>query len=401
MDRRTYLAALGLATAGLAGCQTRTAPRSGNGSTAGTGSGQEGTGGAAAGTVTGQPPDSAAFGDVDLPIPRSELVRGAPRDAIPAITDPVFAADWSDIYERSEQYNPILPEGMELRDEDIVVGVTRGGEARAYPLKILNWHEIVNDELDGPLLVTYCPLCGSGVTAERRVAGEVTEFGVSGFLFNSDLVMYDDLTGSLWSQIMATAINGERTGDTLSLLPSSFTTWGDWQSQYPETTVLLPPPISDTVRGRVVRGYTFDPYEGYDRSDRVGVGANDSVDDRMHPKTTVLGVTDDELARAYTLETVRQAGVVNDTVGDLPVAVTNRTDALFAYDRRVDGQTLTFERADDRHLRAGGSRWQIISGQAVDGPFEGTRLEQANDRSQMFWFAWADFHPETEIYDSG
>jgi hypothetical protein len=395
MDRRTYLAALGVGAASLAGCAAPTAP--GNGT-----SRQEGS----AGTGTDRAPGAgqqggAGVGDVDLPVPRSDLVRGAPRDAIPAITDPEFGPDWSGIYDRAESYDPILPEGMELRAEDPIIGVARNGEARAYPLKILNWHEVVNDEFGGPLLVTYCPLCGSGVTAERRVTGEVTEFGVSGYLFQSDLVMYDDLTGSLWSQIMATAINGERTGDTLRLLPSSFTNWGDWQSQYPETRVLLPPPISNTVRGRVVRGYTFDPYEGYDSSDQVGVGANESVDDRLHPKTRVIGISSGDTARAYPLEAVEQAGVVNDTVGDTPVVVASRNESLAAYDRRVDGQTLTFRRADDGHLRAGGSRWEIVGGRATDGPFAGQQLRQANGRSPMFWFAWADFNPETEIYEPG
>jgi len=392
MNRRQYLTALGVDAVGLAGCSSIESG-AGNGTAA-----SDGTAGDSGTTRSGGQPDAASMTDVELPIPRDDLNRGAPRDAIPAITDPVFAADWRDVGERAEAFEPTLSADLSLSADDVVIGVQRDGQARAYPLRILNWHEVVNDELGGPLLVTYCPLCGSGVTAERRVAGEVTQFGVSGLLYRSDLVMYDDATGSLWSQIMATAIRGERTGDTLTLLPSSFTTWADWQSQYPDTEVLLPPPISNTVTGRTSRTYSINPYDGYDETDRIGVGINEFDDDRLHPKATVVGIATDGEARAYPLDAVSGAGVVEGTVGGTPVVVTSRNESLFAYERTVDGETLSFEQADDAHLRAGGSRWEIVTGQAVDGPFEGQSLAQANDRSPMFWFAWADFHPDTSVY---
>jgi hypothetical protein len=144
-----------------------------------------------------------------------------------------------------------------------VLGVEHDDRARAHPLRVLNHHEVVNDEFAGPLAVTYCVLCGSGVVFERRVTGEPTTFGVSGRLWRSDLVMYDGLTDSLWSQLAATAIRGPRTGDRLTLVPSSLTTWGKWRSAHPETRVLLPPPHSGTVgrydragRRRSTRGAT-------------------------------------------------------------------------------------------------------------------------------------------------
>jgi hypothetical protein len=237
------------------------------------------------------------------------------------------------------------------------------------------------------------------VTARRVVDGEPTVFGVSGLLWNSALVMYDQATESLWSQILGAAIRGSRTGTQLELVPSSFTTWGAWRQEHPDTSVLLPPPESWTVAGDTSRNYDSSPYEGYESNARIGIGNNRSVDDRLHPKTTVIGVTADETSTAYPLETVEQAGAINDTVGDRPVVVGVGPDStLVAYDRRVDGSTLEFERADDRHLRAGGSRWRTLTGNAVSGPFEGSSLQQANDRSPMFWFAWADFNPETSIY---
>lgn len=323
--------------------------------------------------------------DGSLPVPESELRRGAAKDGIPAITDPVFAADWSAVDET-------------LGDDELVVGVEVGGNARAYPLAILNWHEVVNDRFPDPLLVTYCPLCGSGVVADRTVAGEVRTFGVSGLLWQSDLVLYDVESESLWSQLLATAIRGPLTGTELMLLPSTIATWGEWRREYPKTEVLLPPPQSDTVKGWQSRDYDRNPYVGYDRSERVGIGYNQDVDGRLHPKTMVVGVTSGAISRAYPLDTVEQVGVVDDTVGDLSVVVAaTSAGSLVAYDRRVDGRVLDFERDRDV-LVAGGSRWSLVTGRAVDGPHEGTRLTRANDRSPLFWFAWAEFYPDTEIY---
>jgi len=211
-------------------------------------------------------------------------------------------------------------------------------------------------------------------------------------------VMYDALTESLWSQVLGKAVKGPKTGTSMSLRPSTLTTWGDWRAAYPDTQVLLPPPESDTVKGAVSRNYNRDPYVGYDDSRRIGLGGG-SADGRLHPKTSVIGVATDAVARAYPLETVQErGGVVNDAVGDVPVVVAvTQGGSLVAYERTVDGTTLTFERDGDA-LVAGGSRWGLLSGQARDGPYEGTFLTAANDRSPMFWFAWADFYPGTEIF---
>jgi hypothetical protein len=376
MNRRRYLGAAGVLGAGvLAGCA---------GFTGGTG-GTDGGGGASPSSSPRSPsPTSGADG---LPVPQSELRRGAPKDAIPAITDPTFAGDWRDLQ-------------WSLADEDQVVGVARDGEARAYPLSLLNWHEVVNDTFDGPLLVTYCPLCGSAVTAVRTVNGEETIFGVSGLLYKNDLVMYDELTDSLWSQILATAIQGEQTGATLELVPSSLTTWGAWRAEHPDTVVLLPPPDSNTVSGRDVRrDYGRNPYAGYEDSRRIGIGGSSFDDDRLHPKAIVVGVAHDDVARAYPLEVVAAAGVVNDTVGGLPVVVTvGPDDTLVAWDRTVDGEPLEFTAERATTMTAGGSTWNRLRGQALDGPHEGTHLAPATNRSPMFFFAWLDFNPETDVY---
>ncbi|WP_049900361.1 DUF3179 domain-containing protein [Halococcus agarilyticus] len=393
MDRRRYLSGLAGGTAvWLAGCSGlagRSDSRGANGETgtsaatdASAATGEPGNATTAGGTAAGVPQSA---GDVELPVPRSELDRGASEDAIPAITDPAFGADWSEF-------------GVELDPNERVIGVERGGEARAYPLAVLNWHEIVNDEFDGPLLVTYCPLCGSGLTAERRVDGEETTFGVSGLLWNSDLVMYDRATDSLWSQILATAIRGPSTGETLSLVPSTLTAWSAWRETHPDTEVLLPPPASEAIGGARPRDYARDPYAGYDESRRIGIGGEE-FEGELHPKAEVIGVARDGTASAYPFDTVTSEGVINDRVGDLPVVVTvDAGDALVAYERRVDGDELTFEPAGADAMRAGGSRWRRATGEALDGPHEGTQLPRANDASPMFFFAWRDFNPDTDVY---
>lgn len=185
------------------------------------------------------------------------------------IVEPAFGQNWDGI-EVGGQYG-------ELTDDAVVVGVERNGAARAYPLDILWFHEIVNDDFAGPLIATYCPLCKSGIVAERRVADEPTTFRVSGLLwrpegiraeaakqsdrvFGADmtsgetevlnagnLVMVDDATGSYWSQILAQAICGARTGRELTIVPSAVARWDEWRSQHPDTEVLLPPPASNTA----------------------------------------------------------------------------------------------------------------------------------------------------------
>ncbi|MFB6206596.1 MAG: DUF3179 domain-containing protein [Haloglomus sp.] len=389
-SRRSLLGCCAGALGALAGCGYRQA--AGRDSPAGDGTTP---------TPTAPPtetPERRMVNGIRVPVPLSELRRGAPKNGIPAIVDPAFAEDWSGFSIEVNTNTGTYVSEPRLESDDRVIGVERDGEARAYPLRVLNWHEIVNDSLGGPLLVTYCPLCGSGLTAVRRAGGEETIFGVSGYLHNQDLVMYDEATGSLWSQIAATAIRGPLTGETLELVPSTLTTWGEWQAVNPETVVLRPPPESTTITDTGPANYTRYPYRNYRENDRIGLGGAFS-DDRLHPKTMVVGVSRDGAAVAYPLDAVQEAGVINDVVGGFPVVVAaTEAGTLVAYSRRVDGETLTFERAGTDHLRAGGSRWRITTGTAVDGPHQGTTLTKANDASPMFFFAWKKFNPDTAVY---
>lgn len=407
MHRRRFLtASVAAGLTALAGCATSD---SGETSTASatTTSSATATATEPADTTTSNPPGEdgvQSVAGVDLPVPRETLSRGAAKDAIPAIVDPVFDEDWSgiEIEVRDSFTGETSTKKPRLTPDDRVVGVERDGEARAYPLRILNWHEVANDNFGGPLLVTFCPLCGSGVTANRLVDGKETRFGVSGLLWNSDLVMYDEQTESLWSQIAATAVRGPKTGELLDLVPSTITTWDAWQESHPETTVLRPPPESGTVAsGDGVRDYSVNPYATYDGTSQVGVGNNDFSDDRLHPKARVLGIAADGEAVAYPLEAIqRRGGIVNDAVGGVPVvvAVGPAEETLHGYVRRVDGKTVTFDSNVAGEITADGSTWSVTSGEALDGPEKGTKLEPATDTGQLFWFAWAEFNPETTVF---
>lgn len=389
MYRRAYLCALAGGVTALAGC-----------STAGTGESGANSGGAGESETTPGATQTAApprLAGTELPVSRSELTFAAPKDVFAAIVDPVFGADWSGVELPGYGGEAARPR---LTPDDRVVGVVRDGDARAYPLRLLADHEVVNDDFHGPLLVTYCPLCGSGVTAERLVGGTPTRFGVSGKLWHSDLVMYDQRTGSYWSQILATAIRGPRTGEGLSLVPSTLTTWRQWRATHPETVVLRPPPESGTIDDSGAKFYGDDTEAAYRESVVVGVGENTVTDDRLPAKTEVIGVTHAGAARAYPLPAVRAAGVVTDSVGGRPVVVSHAGRTLVAYDRRVDGQTLSFRR-EDGTLRGGGSRWDILSGRALGGAHEGNILAPAHDISQLLWFAWTQHHPETTVYRAG
>jgi hypothetical protein len=399
MRRRRLLAALGVTlSGGLAGCE-ESAPRARQRpTTSATRVTESATPTATATeTETRTPP-----ADPDLPVPRSELERSVARDAIPAITDPAFGRDWSDIeveFEHVETgetsiYRP------SLAPEDEVIGVDREGQARAYPLKVLRFHEVVNDSLGGPLLVTYCPLCSSGIVAERVVDGEPTVFGVSGLLWHSNLVLYDRATESLWSQIRARAIRGPMVGTDLAVRPSRLTTWETWRQAHPDSEVLLPSPRSETVHGPVRINYSVDLYSRQVELAEQGYSPDrESADGRLPPYTEVVGVSHDGQATAYAEFVVDLHEPVNDSVGDLPVLVATLADRSFVvYDRRVDGRELTFEDADDDFARAGGSRWNITTGRAVDGPHAGQRLDPVESATRMFYFAWLDFHPETAVF---
>ena len=291
----------------------------------------------------GLTPSAPRFDMSQAKIPVDKVMHGGPpKDGIPALTNPKFvkAAD-----------------ATFLAPEDKVIGVANKDQSKAYPLKILDSHEAVNDHLgEQPVAVTYCPLCDSSAVFDRRLGGQEVEFGISGLLFNSNVLMYDRAaTGpeSLWSQMAASAVTSQQSGQQLRRLPLEVTTWSDWNNRYPGTLVL------STETG-YERRYQQRGYQEYFTSPQL-MFPMEPLDDRLPAKTPVLGVTYQEYQRAYPLSTFAKRGQ-----RDL-------TD-------QIAGKQLTL-RYDSEH--------------------ESLRVVEADAHIQWmysFWFAWSAFYPETTIW---
>jgi hypothetical protein len=327
-------------------------------------------------------------------IPLDEIISGGPPpDGIPAIDRPQF----------------VTPPAADawLRPNEPVLALEIAGDARAYPLQILIWHEIVNDTVGGrAVAVTYCPLCNAGLVFERSVAGATFDFGTSGKLYKSDLLMYDRQTHSLWSQMEGRAVVGERAGTRLVPVPANTIAYADFKAVYPSGKVLS----QDTG---FMRSYGYNPYVGYDRPDSHPFLFMGAPDRRRPPKERVVGVVIGGTPRAYPWPLLARQGVVHDTLGDTRLVVFYRPGTLSALDDSrieaareigatavfhavLDGRPLSFEAtAEGFRDRETASLWTLL-GHAVKGPLAGKRLEPI-PHVDAFWFAWAAFHPSTTI----
>jgi Protein of unknown function (DUF3179) len=347
-----------------------------------------------------RPPFSTSGWDTDFSnhsVLLDEFVGGGPpKDGIPSIDNPEFVSvDDGDRF-------------LDPREPVAVVEVD--GDVRAYPIQILIWHEIVNDEIGGePVAVTYCPLCNSTVAFSRVVDGEPVEFGTTGMLRASDLVMYDRATESWWQQITAEAVVGERTGTTLDVLPSQILSWEELRRVHPDAQVLS----RDTG---FERDYGSSPYGGYDRDlDSRPFLLEGEPDRSLPPKERVAAVRTDESAVVYPFSGLREEAPVNDQLDGEPIVVFFDPDVASALDsplvsagrdvgaaavfeRTVRGRELEFEPGAGagtfRDLETG-STWDM-SGRATAGPLEGSHLEQV-PHDDEFWFAVAAFFEGAEI----
>ncbi|MBI5787167.1 MAG: DUF3179 domain-containing protein [Candidatus Niyogibacteria bacterium] len=277
-------------------------------------------------------------------IPLDEIIGGGPpKDGIPSIDNPRFVS--------------VAEAGKWLGDNEPGIALEVYGIKRFYPFQILVWHEIVNDTINEKrILVTYCPLCLSGIVFDPMVKGEQVEFGTSGKLWNSNLVMYDRKTDSLWSQILGEAIVGEMTGTRLEILPSDQIRFGDWRKLHPNGSVLS----RDTGTARF---YGQDPYGDYYTTPGTYFPVG-KKDDRLDDKDFVLGIVVNDKAKAYWPEAVKKAGEIEDSFqGKTIIAKYEKEiDAVRLFEKKADG---TFERIN---------------------PFG------------AFWFSWVAAHPETELF---
>jgi thiol-disulfide isomerase/thioredoxin len=276
-------------------------------------------------------------------VPESEVFQGcfSGKDCIPSIDSPEF--------ESSKSANTWL------NDEDVVFGINIGGEQRAYAQRILNWHEIINDQINGqPIAVTFCPLCGSAVAFERIINGTITELGVSGKLHNSDLVMYDRFEGNLWQQITGEGIVGpaaER-DEKLKQIPIATSTWGEWKDSHPDTLVL-------SIPTNFSRDYDAYPYGTYEENDSLLFGV-EGLDESLQIKTVVYGVEIDGESKAYTAEAIKREKNIEDKIGETSITI------------------------------------EYLSSGEIN--FLTTDTQEEVDALRLFWFAWAAFHPDTDLY---
>lgn len=276
--------------------------------------------------------DDSTKKSIDL----SQLNQGCGRrDCIPSIDNPKYVT---------------AKNALHLTDDAAVITLSYEGEYRAYPVRILDQHEIVNDTIAGdPLAITWCPLCGSAVGISRRVSGRVTEFGVSGLLYNSDLVLYDRETETLWDQIEARGIVGPLTGEKLDLVPVSMSRWSTWRAAHPDTLVLSPDTGFDS-------DYSADRYAKYRGSKSLMFPVSDE-DKRMHAKSVVFGFDLETTTVAYAESLLREHGTYRHDLNGEGVSVTLHDDG-----------SVTLQRGERVHTPV-----------------------------RLFWFAWFTFHPETDL----
>ena len=328
-------------------------------------------------------------------VPYSEILSGGPpRDGIPPVDDPKF----------------ISPEDASawLGDQEPVIAFELNGDSRAYPLQILTLHEIVNDVVGGvPVSATFCPLCNAAIVFDRSLDGVVYDFGTSGNLRRSDLIMWDRQTESWWQQFTGEGIVGELAGRKLTILPASIISFSDFRAANPQGIVLS----RDTG---FKRNYGRNPYAGYDRADNPPFLFRGDLDGRLLPKERVATLTIGDVDAAFPFSALEKETVVNYTVNGTDVVVffkSGTTSALDKssirgsrdvgatglFDAEVDGRMLTFRADNDRFVdNETGSVWNIL-GQAVEGPLTGKRLTSIV-HANHFWFAWGAFKPDTLIY---
>lgn len=264
---------------------------------------------------------------------------GPPKDGIPSIDNPRFVT-----VEEADEW---------IQDNELALAVIYKGVKRVYPLQIMVWHEIVNDNIAGdPILVTFCPLCGSGIAYGRTIDGEEVEFGVSGKLYNSNLVMYDRKTDSYWTQIGGLAIVGPLTGTKLTPISIDTVVWRDWKKAHPDSEVLS----QDTG---FTRPYGRDPYGEYYEDSFLRFPV-ESRDDRIHPKTIVFGIEVSGVFKAYKEEDLKELKVIDDTVNGVRIKVERDDAGIVKITNSETGEEIVKERD--------------------------------------FWFAWYAFYPDTQVY---
>jgi hypothetical protein len=323
---------------------------------------------------------------------------GPPKDGIPAIDDPKFesidaARSWID-------------------GKAPVIALELNGEAKAYPMAIMTWHEIANDTIGGePVVVTFCPLCNTALAFKATVDGVVRDFGTTGNLYFSNLIMYDRQTETWWQQATGLGVVGEQMGTQLEFLPAQIISLDQFETDHPQGTVL-------SRETGFSRSYGRNPYLGYDRADESPFLFFGTSDGRIAPKERVATAGTGDQAIAFAYPELSAGGVATAEIDSEPIVVfwapgtrsalgdssINDADDVGTtgiYSSVVEGRELTFVRDGDRSAPITdvetGSTWSI-SGVATDGELAGTQLERIVSADHL-WFSWAAFSPDTRIWE--
>ena len=315
-------------------------------------------------------------------IPQNQVFDGGPgKDGIPALENP-------------EMIDP--SQADYLSPDDLVIGYRSGPEVRAYSHKVLDWHEIINDQVSSDALaVTYCPLTGTAIGWDRVIENTPTTFGVSGLLYNSNLIPYDRATDSNWSQMRLDCVNGTLIGKRITTFPLVETTWQTWQAMYPNTKVV------STNTGHS-RNYDRYPYGDYRTNHSNLIFPIGNADDRLPNKERVLGVLVNGKARVYPVKDFgenihvvqeafegRSLVVVGSAATNFAVAFNDRQSRVFSPIQDAFPAVMEDER---------NNRYDVF-GEVIDGPDLGERLLPTTSYIG-YWFAWAGFYPDLSLYQA-
>jgi len=325
----------------------------------------------------------------------SEIISGGPpKDGIPAIDQAKFES-----LESASQW---------VDDSEPVISVTIANKAKAYPLQILMYHEIINDQIDDKFIsVTFCPLCNTSIVFNRNIEGNILDFGTTGRLRKSDLIMYDRQTESWWQHFDGSGIIGNYTGYTLEELPSQIISFKSFKENYPNGKVL-------SKNTGFQRPYGNNPYQGYDHIDNKPFLLQDKADPRLPAMERVISVRNNDSQRVYPFSALKNSFVVNDVMGDLNLVIFKAEDVLSVLDKRnirssstvpaytvfspiIDGTKLVFEYKKGNIIdQSTSSVWSVL-GKAMAGKLKGKQLKPVK-HGIHFAFAWLAFNPESEIY---
>lgn len=315
-------------------------------------------------------------------VPLDQIVSGGPpQDGIPSIDEPKFQS--------------VSEADKILEDSEFVLGLNINGDIKAYPLQILVWHEIVNDIVGGQhIAVTYCPLCFTTQVFNRTLSdGNTVEFGTSGKLYNSNLVMYDRSSNSLWSQGLGEGIVGDYSGLKLEKIPFDIAYWKEWKELYPESKILS----RDTGS---TRPYGADPYGDYYTNELILFPISND-DERMGLKEIILGLEQNDQYKAYKLQDIENQKIINDVVDDKKIALISMHPFIVrVFDRTLDDGSVIELKYNDSN----GTLFDSVTGSGLT--FEGNFISGPLQNEQLkripidpgFWFEWVAFHPETTVY---